>query len=161
MNIAEILTVSGITTLLLAFVALVTKSIYQEALATEFKKQLEDYKEMLKWENAKKEKATAVAKVVTLAIVDEYDPNFDNNRHLLELQQEYWQLALWLDTETLRKLDKLLSKETPIEFALKETLVAVRKLIQGKEDDYSSDEMLHFRPRGEFAFRPRKEDGNS
>ena len=49
MNISEILSVSGITTVLIAFVAFVTKSIYQEALTTEFKKQLDDYKEMLKW----------------------------------------------------------------------------------------------------------------
>ena len=109
MNISEILSVSGITTVLIAFVAFVTKSIYQEALTTEFKKQLEDYKEMLKWESAKRDKATAVAKVVSLWIADDYDPNLDNNRHLLELQQAYWELALWLDSETLRKLDKLLT----------------------------------------------------
>ena len=143
MNWTEIFSTSGITVILLALLVFIAK----KSISAEYKKSLENYKQMLLWESVKKEKATAIAEILSLWLLHNYDKKRDRNLINYELQRKYWELSLWLDAPILRILNKPLIKKGPPGISHKKALSAVRKLILGDcNDPIKPKEFVHFDP---------------
>lgn len=132
----EIFLTSGFTAILLAPLVFIAKNWVVNHL-----------KESIRWESVKKEKATAIAEIISLWLLHNYDKKRDPNLIRYELQRKYWELSLWLDASTLRILNKALIKKVPAGISHKEALSAVRKLILGdRNDPIEAEDFVHWDP---------------
>ena len=117
-----------------------------ESVADEYKKSMEKFKDTLQWETRRREQAIKVANLISLWLLKEYDKSCDPNKNIYQVQEKYWELALWLDAPILRELNLLFIKKGPVGIKHKETLVAIRKIIVGNEDDVRAEELVHWDP---------------
>lgn len=138
------LTVAGLG--LLAFFARTwAVSEIQEAVKADYQTALEELKEELRRDSHRRERATAIADLLAAWVAPNFDDEQRNNRALLDVQRKYWDLALWLDVETLRKLNDGLAWTKGADHL--EALVAVRRLIVGDEvDPLQSHELIRWAP---------------
>lgn len=138
----------AITTALLALAGFVARdwlsARVREGVATEFKKEQERYSAELRWAEGRRQKAAQIADVISAWLSLEYDPNKrDSQAAFIEVEKKYWELALWLDTSTLRKLNQALLHEPGVDY--KEALAAVRVELVGDEDEpIRSEEFVHW-----------------
>lgn len=136
MSWTEIFSTSGLTVALLAALVFILKNWFISHL-----------KESIRWESVKKEKATAIAEIISLWLLHNYDKKRDPNLIRYELQRKYWELSLWLDAATLRILNKALLKKVPAGISHKKALSAVRKLNLGdRKDPVKPEEFIHWDP---------------
>ncbi len=151
MSWLEIFSTSGLTVVLLGSLVFIGKNWFvnrlKESISAEYKKSLENYKEMVRWESVKKEKTTGIAEILSLWLLHNYDKKRDRNLINYELQRKCWELSLWLDVPILRILNKVLIKQGPAGISHKEALSAVRKLILGdRNDPIEAEDFVHFDP---------------
>lgn len=138
----------AITTALLALIGFVARdwlsARVKEGVAAEFKKEQERYSAELRWAEGRRQKAAQIAEVISAWLSLEYDPNKRGNpAATIEVEKKYWELALWLDTPTLRKLNQALLLEPGVHY--KEALAAVRVELVGDEDEpIRPEEFVHW-----------------
>lgn len=85
--------------------------------------------EKVRWDALRRERASATAEFLATWVAPNYDPARRTDLHRLEIQQKYWELMLWLDTETFRELNRALTHdESTDHFA---ALARVRQTIVG------------------------------
>jgi hypothetical protein len=115
----------------------------QEAVKADYQGRLEELKEELRRDSARRRRAAAIADFLAAWVADNFDPSKRNNVALLEVQRKYWELALWLDAPTLRELNRGLMHEGDHLAAL----VQVRKAIVGEEtEQIKPDELIRWQP---------------
>jgi len=137
MNWLETFLTSGITTILIGTLVFFARNWLIIHL-----------KEKIRWESVKKEKATAIAEVLSLWLLHAYDKKRDPNLIRYELQRKNWELSLWLDAPCLKILNKALVTKGPAGILPLEALSAVRKLIVGDPNDpIKAEEFVHFEPK--------------
>jgi hypothetical protein len=115
-----------------------------EAVKDEYRRGFEEFRSTLDWDVVRKERAAAVADFLATWVAPRYDAQKRDDEWRLEIQRQYWNLALWLDHETLRELNKALGGDPAANH--KEALARVRKAIVGPEDPVSGSELLHWDP---------------
>lgn len=102
----------------------------------------EKAKEDVRWRALRRERAAALANFLGLWVAGAYDPTQRNNVRLLEVQRSYWELALWLDDETLRTLNRALIHDGDHNDAL----IQVRAVLHAPESvDLKSSELIRWR----------------
>lgn len=101
----------------------------------------EKAKEDVRWRALRRERAAALANFLGLWVAGAYDPTQRNNVRLLEVQRSYWELALWLDDETLRTLNRALIGDGDHNDAL----IQVRAVLHAPESvDLKSSELIRW-----------------
>lgn len=138
----------AITAALLAGVVFIAKetftSFIQEGIATQFKAEQERYAAELRWQEGRRQKAAQIATVISDWLALTYDPARQKDPvAYLALQRSYWELALWLDTDTLRILNSALLLQRGAHY--KEALAAVRSALVGTEiSPIKPEEFVHW-----------------
>jgi hypothetical protein len=113
-----------------------------EAVKDEYRRGFEEFRSTLDWDAVRKERAAAVADFLAAWVAPRYDARKRNDEWRLEIQRQYWNLALWLDHETLRELNKAVGGDPAGNH--KEALARVRKTIVGRGDPVAGNEFLHW-----------------
>ena len=149
MDWTEILSTSAVTTFLLAALGFILRNSFltllNENIRAEYERSLAKYKEEVRWESVRKDKSAAIAEILSLWTVHNYDSARDINLTRWELQKKYWELSLWLDAPTLRILNEALTASGPPGTKHKKALSEVRKLIIGSSiDDIRPEEFVHW-----------------
>jgi len=138
---------SGLLLVALRFLAgewIVTR--LRESVAAEYRRELEKFKGELAWETRRREQAAQVGSVLSLWMKMNYDPGLNPNALRHELQQKYWELALWLDASVLRELNKCVVGTGTPGLQHKVAMIGVRKLLVGKDDPVTAEELAHWNP---------------
>ena len=101
--------------------------------------------EKVRWDAVKRERASATAEFLAAWIAHNYDPSKRTDVHRLEIQRKYWELMLWLDTETLRELNRALMGEEGADHFV--PLARVRQTIVGSgEAPIRPEEIIRWPP---------------
>ena len=152
----------AITAALLAGVALIAKetvsTFIKEGIASQFREEQERYATELRWQEGRRQKAAQIAGVISDWLSLTYDPaKLNDPAAYLALQRSYWELALWLDADTLRLLNGALLLKRGAHY--KEALAAVRMALVGSElSPIQPNEFVHW-PIPGFAASPYDQAG--
>ncbi|EHR6779025.1 hypothetical protein [Vibrio parahaemolyticus] len=112
------------------------KARLESSIKHEYDKKLEDFK----YEQKVREQAAKVSKL--LAEARNGDASLSRDR-ATSLNQQAWELILWLPEKTARKLSVHLSGDNKV--SMKSILIDVRKLLLKNDNDgLKSDEIVHF-----------------
>ena len=150
MNTALVILATAVsTTAIYAVLIFVLKEWFttrlRESIGDEYKRALEEFKDRLDWDSKKKEQAIQVAKIFSLWMRHHYYPKEDIKNDRYHLQFEYWQLAMWLDAPILKIVNQALTNTGENKgLTHKEAMVAVRKLLWGKDDPILAGELVHW-----------------
>jgi hypothetical protein len=165
-TLVDVASTSALTVAVLAAVAFLARawavSKIQEAVKADYQQALEELKESLRWEGLRRERAAAIADFLATWVAENFDPAKRNNVALLEIQRQYWMLALWLDTPALRALNKALAHKEGAHHV--EALVEVRRSIVGEDQErLAAEEFISWSPRDDWSERtyPRRAGGVS
>ena len=148
MDWSQTFTTSTLTIVLLFLIGFIGRKWLEtqitEKIKSGYEKEIEKYKEQVRWEAAKKEKAAAVVEVFSLWVASNYDKDSDKNLFRYELQKKYWELSLWLDAPILKVVNDALTASGPT-IKHKEAMSSVRKMILDDPDDpISAENWIHW-----------------
>lgn len=116
----------------------------RESVAAEFRREHEKYVAELKWEQSRREKASQIADVVSSWIALEHVPSKKADpQEYLDVQRKYWELALWLDTDSLEALNAALTRREGAHYKL--ALAKVRtQLVEKGSRELPAEKWVHF-----------------
>jgi len=147
-DIGALLANGTVTVILLAGVGLMAKTWIatriKESIAAGYRQEHERLTAALRWDLARRERASLIADVVAAWIGLEYDPDKKASvPAYLDVQRRYLELALWLDTPALRSLNAALTRTQGADY--KQAIAATRSLLVGEEPDpITAGEIVHF-----------------
>lgn len=111
---------------------------YKSVLNTFVNSQLEEYK----FEIRKREQATKIVELFAL-VYSGVPTTSDETTYLADINRRVWELSLWLPAGIVRGLSTSLTgvkgEKDP-----KQTLIEIRKVLLGENDDLKAEEIVHF-----------------
>lgn len=115
----------------------------RQAVRIDYEQVLEEFPRDLAWKTARRERAAAVADFLAAWIAPGFDSSKEGNVWRLEIQRQYWNLALWLDADVLQELNRALEHSAGGNHF--EALAKVRKLLLNDPDDpISGDDLIRW-----------------